>query len=293
MALLRAMRPHQWAKNLLVFVPMVLAQHASAERVRQGFFAFASFSACASAIYLLNDIADAAADRAHPRKKHRPIAAGDLSRTAATTAAIVLLTLAFALAAFTAPDCMPILGVYVAINVAYTGLLRSQPLVDVIVLSAMYGLRLAMGAAATATPLSPWFLAFSLFFFTSLAFVKRYVELRRVEAAGGGEAAGRGYAPGDSNLIATFGVASGYVAVLVLALYMNSAQMHTLYGEGGPLWGLCPLMLYWISRVWLLARRGEFDEDPVEFALTDRISLAVGAAAIVLVAAATCQAPHP
>jgi 4-hydroxybenzoate polyprenyltransferase len=293
MAILLAMRPHQWAKNLLVFVPMVLAQHASGDRAWRGFLAFASFSACASAIYLLNDLADAAADRAHPRKKHRPIAAGELSWAAAATAAIVLLALAFALAASTAPECLPILGGYVALNVAYTGLLRSQPLVDVIVLSAMYGLRLAMGAAATATPLSPWFLAFSLFFFTSLAFVKRYVELRRLEADGNSEAAGRGYAAGDSGLIATFGVASGYVAVLVLALYMNSTQMHAIYGEGGPLWGLCPLMLYWVSRVWLLARRGELDDDPVQFALTDRISLAVGAAAVFLVAAASRQTPVP
>lgn len=293
MPLLTAMRPRQWAKNLLVFVPMVLAQHASGDRAWAALLAFVSFSCCASAIYLLNDIADAAADRAHPRKRHRPIAAGELSRGTATAAAIALLAGAFGVAAAAGSACLPLLAAYVGLNAAYTGLLRSLPLVDVIVLSAMYGLRLAMGAAATTTPLSPWFLAFSLFFFTSLAFAKRYVELRRLEtaAAGGGEASGRGYQPGDSDLVATFGVASGYVAVLVLALYMNSAQMHAIYGEGGPLWGLCPLMLYWISRVWLLARRGELHDDPVQFAITDRVSLGVGALAAVLVAAAMWQAP--
>ena len=188
-------------------------------------------------------------------------------------------------------DPVAILAAYVAVNIAYSGFLRAQPLLDVIVLSAMYGLRLAMGAAATHTPLSPWLLAFALFFFTSLAFAKRYVELRHVEQAEPGQGACRGYASGDSAMVAMLGVASGYVAVLVLALYMNSAQMHSLYGEGGPLWGLCPLMMYWVSRVWLLARRGELHDDPVQFALTDRASLLVGLIAAVITGLAAWQGP--
>jgi 4-hydroxybenzoate polyprenyltransferase len=291
-AIVRAMRPHQWAKNLLVFVPMLLAQHADTERLGRAGMAFLSFCACASAVYVINDLADLQADRTHPRKRHRPVASGALGRPAAVVLILVLLAAAFALAGSVDRACLTILASYVAINLAYSGFLRSQPLVDVIVLSAMYGLRLAMGAAATHTPLSPWLLAFALFFFTSLAFAKRYVELRHVEDTEPGEASCRGYARGDSALVATLGVASGYVSVLVLALYMNSDQMHALYGEGGPLWGLCPLMLYWISRVWLLARRGELHDDPVQFALTDRVSLLVGAIAVFITWLAAWQGPR-
>ena len=285
------MRPHQWAKNVLVFVPMALGQNVDAGRAWCGVMAFGSFCACASAVYIMNDLADASSDRHHPRKRQRPIAKGDLSRQAAIVTIAALLTTAFALASNAAPDCITLLVAYIALNIAYTGLLRAQPLVDVISLSAMYGLRLAMGAAATTTPLSHWFLAFAMFFFTSLAFVKRYVELRHVEAVGATDRGCRGYVGGDADIIAMLGVASGYVSVLVLALYMNSEQMHLLYGEGWALWGLCPLMLYWISRVWLLARRGEFDDDPVQFALTDGVSLVVGVTAILLVAVAAWQGP--
>jgi len=291
-AVVRAMRPHQWAKNLLVFLPMLLAQHSDPKRVGHAALAFASFCACASAVYVMNDLADRPADRKHPRKRHRPVASGALSPPAAVVTILILLGAAFALAWSVDRACLTILAIYVAINVAYSGFLRSQPLVDVIVLSAMYGLRLAMGAAATHTPLSPWLLAFALFFFTSLAFAKRYVELRHVEDTEPDEASCRGYARGDSAMVATLGVASGYVSVLVLALYMNSDQMHALYGEGGPLWALCPLMLYWLSRVWLLARRGELHDDPVQFALTDRVSLLVGAIAVLVTSLAAWQGPR-
>jgi 4-hydroxybenzoate polyprenyltransferase len=290
-ALVRAMRPHQWAKNLLVFLPMLLAQHADSDRATRAALAFASFCACASAVYVMNDLADVEADRKHPRKRFRPVATGAVSRSSAVAMILALLLAAFTLAWSAAPACVAILAAYVAVNIAYSGFLRAQPLLDVIVLSAMYGLRLAMGAAATHTPLSPWLLAFALFFFTSLAFAKRYVELRHVEQAESGQGACRGYASGDSAMVAMLGVASGYVAVLVLALYMNSAQMHALYGEGGPLWGLCPLMMYWVSRVWLLARRGELHDDPVQFALTDRASLLVGLIAAVITGLAAWQGP--
>jgi len=290
-ALVRAMRPHQWAKNLLVFLPMLLAQHADSDRAMRAALAFASFCACASAVYVMNDLADVEADRKHPRKRFRPVATGAVSRSSAVAMILALLLAAFTLAWSAAPACVAILAAYVAVNIAYSGFLRAQPLLDVIVLSAMYGLRLAMGAAATHTPLSPWLLAFALFFFTSLAFAKRYVELRHVEQAESGQGDCRGYASGDSAMVAMLGVASGYVAVLVLALYMNSAQMHALYGEGGLLWGLCPLMMYWISRVWLLARRGELHDDPVQFALTDRASLLVGLIATVIMGLAAWQVP--
>jgi 4-hydroxybenzoate polyprenyltransferase len=285
-----AMRPHQWAKNLLVFVPMVLAQKYGIDTITKASLAFIGFCACASAVYLFNDMIDVESDRLHPRKRHRPLANGTLGRASCVSLVALLSLIAFALASQANPRCGALLAGYFAANVLYTIWLKSQPLLDVIILSGLYGLRLETGAIATDTPLSPWLLAFALFFFTSLAFAKRYVELRQGEAAGATEAAGRGYLVTDADLIESFGPASGYVAVLVLALYMNSDQMHAIYGDGRLLWLLCPLVLYWITRVWLLSKRGELDDDPVVFALRDKVSLVVALLAATIIAAATLAA---
>ncbi len=289
-AVVRAVRAHQWAKNLLVFVPMVLAHRFDRVAFLHASTAFIAFSACASAVYVFNDILDVAHDRLHPRKRFRPFAAGDLSPGFGIALALFLATAALALAATLNAQCVLMLVAYIVINGFYGTLLKSEPIIDVVVLSGMYGLRLEMGAAATNVPLSPWLLAFALFFFTSRAFVKRYVELRAAADQGTATVAGRGYGAGDADLLASFGPASGYVAVLVLALYMNSQQMHAIYGEGRLLWLLCPLVLYWITRVWLLARRGQLDDDPVVFAITDRPSLVVAALAGLIIAAASCMA---
>lgn len=287
---LRALRPHQWAKNLLVFVPMVLAQQVTWTAATRTLVAFLAFSLCASAVYVLNDILDAASDRKHPKKRFRPLASGDLSVPAALIIALGLLSTGLMLAMAIAFQCGLLLLGYLAANYLYSTWLKPKPLVDVIILSGMYGLRLEMGAVAAAVPMSPWLLAFSLFFFTSLAFAKRYVELRRMEAAGENKASGRGYQVGDLSLIESLGPASGYVAVLVLALYMNSEQMHAIYGEGRLLWLLCPLMLYWITRVWLYAKRGALDDDPVVFASRDRVSLMTAIITALIVGAATWMA---
>lgn len=288
-AVLRALRPHQWAKNLLVFVPLVLAQRFDVDAFRRCAMALVAFSACASAVYLLNDIVDIAADRDHPRKRLRPIASGAVSQRGATMLAGTLFLVSVAVAFMAEPRCVFLLVLYVVGNVLYSTWLKREPIVDVIALSGMYGLRLETGAVAAGVPLSPWLLAFSLFFFTSLAFAKRYVELRQGDSSAARAISGRGYVVGDADLLASLGPASGYVAVLVLALYMNSEQMRSIYGEGTGLWVLCPLVLYWISRVWLLARRGDLNEDPVVFALTDRSSMVVaGLAAIVLFVATMC-----
>jgi 4-hydroxybenzoate polyprenyltransferase len=282
-AWLRAIRPHQWAKNLLVFVPMILAQVWESQAALNAVMAYVAFSVCASAVYIINDIIDIANDRAHPRKRKRPFAAGELRVPAGLTMAALLAGMAFCIAMWINKECAVLLGIYVTANACYTFWLKSQPVIDVILLSAMYGLRLEMGAAATGVPLSPWLLAFALFFFTSLAFAKRYVELIAVEESRPPSGMGRGYLPGDARLIESVGPASGYVAVLVLALYMNSEQMHSLYGAGRVLWLLCPLVLYWITRVWLLAQRGTLDDDPVVFALRDRNSLIVASLAAAIV----------
>lgn len=289
----RALRPHQWAKNLLVFAPMVLAQKVGWETILKTSGAFLAFSACASGVYLLNDILDASSDRRHPRKRLRPVASGELPGPSALMIAVCAFALGLGTAAAVSPLALMLMIGYLVANYLYSTWLKAKPLIDVIMLSGMYGLRLEMGAVSAGVPLSQWLLAFALFLFTSLAFAKRYVELRRLGKAGETKASGRGYHVDDAGLIESLGPASGYVAVLVLALYMNSDQMRVIYGEGRLLWLLCPLMMYWITRVWLFARRGALDDDPVVFALRDRMSLLLACVAAMIVAAATWIARSP
>lgn len=284
---MKALRPHQWAKNLLVFAPMVLAQKVDLNTFWKTSVAFVAFSACASGVYLLNDILDATSDRKHPRKARRPVASGDLSVPTALAIAGGLLAIGLGSAATLSATALLLMMGYLGANHLYSTWLKSKPLIDVIMLSGMYGVRLEMGAVSAGVPLSQWLLAFSLFLFTSLAFAKRYVELRGLQATGGAKAAGRGYQAEDADLIESLGPASGYVAVLVLALYANSDQMKAIYGDGRLLWLLCPLLMYWITRVWLLAKRGVLDDDPVVFALRDRVSVLVALLAAGIVAAAT------
>ena len=287
-ALLKASRPHQWAKNLLLFLPMILAHRFDIPTARGVAIAFVAFSLCASSIYLLNDIGDVAADRQHPRKRLRPIASGRLTIGAGLRLAALLCAAGLGLSATFLPlGFVGLMVLYLAANLAYSGNLKQVAVLDVLMLACMYALRLEAGAVAAGVQLSDWCLTFSLFFFTSLAFAKRFTELRRLQASGDSGPAGRGYKVGDIRLLEVLGSASGYVAVLVLALYMNSEQMRTLYGDSRLLWLVCPIVLYFITRLWLLASRGELDEDPVVFALEDRTSLGLGAACGVVLLLAT------
>lgn len=274
---LKACRPHQWAKNLLLFLPMVLAHRLDWPTAITVGIAFGAFSLCASGVYLLNDIGDVAADRQHPRKRLRPFASGTLTIATGVRLAAILFAASLGLSAASLPlEFLSLLMLYLVANLAYSSRLKQVPVLDVLMLSCMYALRLEAGAVAAHVPLSDWFLTFSLFFFTSLAFAKRFTELRQLRDSGGSSAAGRGYEVGDLRLLEMLGSASGYVSVLVLALYMNSDQMRSLYGESRLLWLVCPIVLYWITRLWLLANRGLLDEDPVVFTLRDRTSLALG-----------------
>jgi len=283
-AVLQACRPHQWAKNLLLFLPMVLAHRIDLSTAVAGGIAFVAFSLCASGVYVTNDIGDVAADRQHPRKRRRPFASGRLRLATGIRLAGLLVAAGLGLSWACLPlEFLGLMVLYILANLAYSSRLKQVPVLDVLVLACMYALRLEAGAVAAGVPLSDWFLTFSLFFFTSLAFAKRYTELRRLEAAGGSVAAGRGYEVADLRLLEMLGSASGYVSVLVLALYMNSDQMRSLYGQSRLLWLVCPLILYWITRLWLLANRGHLDDDPVLFALRDRVSLGLGAACGVVV----------
>jgi 4-hydroxybenzoate polyprenyltransferase len=284
----KACRPHQWAKNLLLFLPMFLAHKIDAGTLSSVLLGFVSFSLCASGIYVLNDIGDIPADRHHPKKRLRPFASGRLSVGVGLQMAACLLLAGMGIAGvWLPPTFLGLIGLYVASNFLYSGICKQVPVLDVMMLACMYALRLEAGAVAAGVPLSSWMLTFSLFFFTSLAFSKRYTELCRLRLDDRPQAAGRGYMVDDVDLVEHLGAASGYVSVLVMALYMNSPEMRAIYGDSRSLWLICPLVLYWVTRLWLLARRGQLDDDPVVFALRDRQSLAIAAACGGLVLAST------
>jgi 4-hydroxybenzoate polyprenyltransferase len=284
----RAMRLHQWAKNGLIFVPAVLAHVISTPQVLfQGVLAFIAFGLCASSVYLVNDLSDLAADRRHPRKRHRPFAAGLLSARGGLVVASLLFIAATIIAVIVGARFVAVLACYYVLTWAYSLRLKRVPLLDVMMLAGLYTLRIIAGAAAMQIPLSFWLLAFSAFIFFSLGFVKRYAELNDARKTGELIGHARGYGETDLPLIMSLGTASGYCSIVVLALYINSSDSQALYQHHKPLWLICPLMLFWISRVWILASRGAMHDDPVVFALHDRVSLLILAALGVILLAST------
>lgn len=284
--LVKALRPHQWTKNLLLFVPALLAHAAQPEVWIRALWAFAAFSLCASSVYVVNDLVDLRADRAHPSKRARPFASGALSPNVGMVLAPALLLGAFLLALALPSAFSAVLGTYYLATLGYSFFLKRLVLLDVLLLAGLYSLRLVAGGAAYQVPLSQWLLAFALFLFLSLAFVKRYSEVQALRREGATETRGRGYRAGDLEQLATFGSAAGYLSVLVLALYVNSEDVRRLYEHPARLWVMLPLLLFWISRVWLLAHRGQMNDDPIVFAIRDRPSylVALGAAATILLA---------
>ncbi len=271
---LRALRPHQWVKNLLIFLP-ILAAHRLDEgaSLAAAFLAFLAFSLTASAVYLLNDLLDLPDDRRHPRKCQRPFAAGDLPLLWGLILIPVLLAGGAFLCLPLPPVFAAVLGCYFVLTCAYSLYLKRLPIVDVMTLAGLYTVRVIAGSAAVAMLTSFWLLALSMFLFLSLALVKRYTELQGLLDRGELTASGRGWHVDDLPLIQTLGVAAGLACVLVLALYIDSAPAQRLYATPEALWFLCPLVLYWISRLWFKTHRGEMHDDPVVFALSDRISL--------------------
>lgn len=287
---LKALRLHQWLKNLLIFVSL-FASHRYTELplVLDALLAFLCFGLCASSVYILNDLLDLGDDRHHVRKRFRPFASGRLSIQSGLVMIPVLLASAFALALWQLPFAFTAgLGMYYAVTLAYSLSLKRRMVIDVIALAALYTLRIVIGAIALSITLSFWLLAFSMFMFLSLALVKRYAELFLARARGRvDKARGRGYFPDDLQMIAALGAAAGYMAVMVLALYINDAHTTQLYKRPEIIWLACPLLLTWISRVWMLAHRGQMNEDPVIFAVRDRVSLSIGALFILIFWAAT------
>jgi 4-hydroxybenzoate polyprenyltransferase len=282
-ALLKALRPHQWAKNLLIFLPLFLSHALSAGKLLIAFGAFVCFSLTASATYIVNDLLDIQSDRHHPRKRERPFASGDLSVPTGIAIAAGLLAASFAGAQLLPSAFFGWLLLYLATTIAYSTFLKRVALVDVIVLSGLYTLRMLAGGGATQTPISHWLAGFSIFLFLSLGIVKRFAELENLRSSGLSPRNGRGYLIADLGQIRSFGTSSAFAAAVVFANYISSRDVQELYHKPGWLWLIVPLMVLWLCRVWLLASRGELDEDPVVFALTDRTSLLIGAAVALVV----------
>ncbi len=299
---LKAVRLHQWAKNTLIFVPLVLAHRWELGAIAGGVIAFISFGICASSTYIVNDLLDLEADRRHPRKRRRPFAAGDLSAVTGVMAVVVLMAAAVALAAFLQPLIFVVapsyavlypyaflgwLVLYTVTTLVYSFFFKRKLLLDVFVLSGLYTVRILAGSAATNVPVSTWLAAFSVFFFLSLAFVKRFSELEGLRERGGVVTNGRGYFVHDLEQVRALGTGASYAAVLIMTLYIRDPETRLLYGHPYILWLVIPTLLLWLSQVWMLASRGEMHDDPVVWAITDKRSLLLGVlmAAVVAVAA--------
>ncbi len=287
-AWIKALRIYQWAKNLLVLVPLLTAHRllvpaAFADAAR----AFLAFGLCASGVYLLNDLLDLAPDRQHPRKRKRPFAAGTLPLKHGLLIFPALTLASFSLAWWIRPSFALVLLGYYTMTLAYSFKLKRIVMIDVVMLAALYTVRIIGGAVAVGSGLSFWLLAFSMFIFLSLALLKRYTELGAAHSAGKQKIVGRGYSVEDLTLIQSLGAAAGYIGVLVLALYINSPDSLELYHHPKVLWLLCPVLLYWVSRAWMVAHRGHMHDDPIVFAARDRASQIVALITLVIVAVAT------
>jgi len=284
----KVFRVHQWLKNTLLFVPL-LASH-QLDNIQSLFtliLAFVSFSICASAVYITNDLLDLESDRRHPRKRLRPFALAAVPITLGLAISPILLIASLSLGLMVGSVFTAWLVIYFLLTTAYSLSLKRYALVDCLTLAALYTMRIIAGAAAVSITLSFWLLAFSVFIFLSLAFVKRYAELLVQAGIGNSHTHGRGYAVTDAPLIQNLGIAAGYAAVLVFALYLNGETIVTLYSRPEVIWCAVPLMLFWVSWVWMKAHRGEMHDDPMVFAIKDKVSLAVATIIIVTFLIAT------
>ena len=268
-AMLRALRPHQWAKNILLFLPVLAAHDTSGlPAVILGFIAFCL---TASAVYVINDLVDLPSDRAHPRKCKRPFASGDLGADTGLLMAAGLLVVALILGLMTGPGFLGILLLYLLATFTYSLWLKRKLIVDVLMLAGLYTVRIVAGGAAAGVILSPWMLGFSMFLFLALAAVKRQAELTD-QMKTGRASSGRAYEIEDLPILRGMAIAAGHATILVLALYISSSDVQRLYAEPGILWLLCPLLLYWVLRMVMKTHRGEMTDDPIVFAATDPIS---------------------
>jgi 4-hydroxybenzoate polyprenyltransferase/phosphoserine phosphatase len=283
----RALRVHQWAKNVLIFLPLLLAHAVGMGALAQSALAFLSFSLVASSTYIVNDLLDLASDRNHATKRRRPFAAGDLSILAGLGLTLVLFAAGVLISIPMAPRFTSWLLTYCVVTLAYSLYCKRVVIVDVIILSALYTLRILAGAAAAKVPISDWMAGFSIFFFFSLALVKRFSELENLRARGAAPSNGRGYLVHDMEQLRAFGAGSAFASIGFFALYINNPEVRHLYHHPQRLWLLTPLLIWWMCRVWLQASRGQMHEDPVIFALTDRASLLAGVAIFLIALSAS------
>ncbi len=275
-AFLKAIRPHQWAKNVLVFLPLFFAHlYTNVEALGTVALTFVFFSLCASGIYLVNDLLDIEADRKHKVKCNRPFAAATLSPLLGVLSSIALVSCALITCFFLLnTKVFAILVIYMIITNAYSFYLKDYSTIDVVTLTILYTIRIIAGAVAIDVPLSPWLFNFSLFFFLSLAYMKRYIELSRY--AREKKLYGRNYSANETTILSTMGIVNGGIAVFTLTLYLNDSYVLSTYTTPRFLWLICPLLLFWIYRAWMWAQRDKIDDDPVVFAIKDRVSLATG-----------------
>ncbi|MCA1536408.1 UbiA family prenyltransferase [Bradyrhizobium sp. NBAIM03] len=282
----KALRVHQYAKNTLVFVPALTAHQLNLSTLGYALLAFLAFSACASGAYLMNDLLDLAADRQHPSKRHRALAAGDLPISSALSAIPALWLFALAASLCISPLFLGVLGLYLATTIAYSLVLKRKMLVDIVTLAGLYTLRIVAGAVGVGVVLSEWLLIFSLFVFTSLALIKRFSELSLRESVGLADPSNRDYRVTDLNVIAAMAAASAMNAVTVFSLYVSSSAVTPLYSRPWMLWLLTPLLLYWFGRALMMAHRREMPDDPILYAFRDGPSRTAVAAMICIMLAA-------
>ena len=280
---LDAFRVHQYVKNVLVFVPLLTAHVYAARFLIKSFLAFAAFSICASAAYLINDLADLESDRQHPTKRRRPFASGAIPPIQGKIAAALLLVVALAIGGAISLPFLGVLVAYFALTLAYSLHLKRQLMIDVVVLAALFTMRVVAGAIALSVTPSEWLLAFSMFAFTCLALVKRYVELALRIDNKLPEALDRSYRAVDLPVVGAMAAASGVSSVMILALYISSPAVLALYRHPKLLWLICPILVYWFGRVLLLAHRRMIDDDPILFAISDRASYLCGALTVGIV----------
>lgn len=265
----KALRVYQYAKNTLVFVPVVTAHQMNLPTLGYALLAFLAFSACASGAYLMNDLLDLAADRQHPTKRHRALASGDLPISSALSAIPALWLFAVVAGLCISPLFLGVLGAYLATTIAYSLVLKRKMLVDVVTLAGLYTLRIIAGAVGVGVVLSEWLLIFSLFVFTSLALIKRFSELSMRESAGLADPSNRDYRITDLHVIGAMAAASAMNAVTVFSLYVSSSAVTPLYSRPWMLWLLNPLLLYWFGRALMMAHRREMPDDPIIYAFRD------------------------
>ncbi len=285
-AVLRAIRIHQWCKNLLVFVPLVSSQHYDAAALAAGVAAFFAFSFAASAVYVFNDLVDLESDRQHPAKRDRPFARGDIAVSAGIAMIPLLLAAGIAVAAASSWRLAGVLAIYLAGTSLYSLVLKRMMLVDVIALAVFYTLRVVGGAVAIAVPVSEWLLIFCVFIFFALAIVKRYSEIAVWRETGQSQLVGRDYNVADLPALLALAAAAAVSAIVVFALYARSDVVRSLYARPDLLLVLCPILMFWLARLIMLAHRGALTRDPILFAFGDWVSwlTAASAAAVVLAA---------